>query len=67
MYRNIKWAYLSVFKQLIVIGCFYVLFKKENIVTCYGSLIPSDHQSYSYSVQDAVKIGNSFITILNHT
>jgi hypothetical protein len=29
--------------------------------------ICSDQQLYSYSTQDAVRIGNSFITILNHT
>jgi hypothetical protein len=28
-----------------------------------GVLICSDHQLYSYSTQDAVRIGNPFITI----
>jgi hypothetical protein len=36
-------------------------------VQCWGYLVASDHQLYSYSTQDAVRIGNSFITILNHT
>jgi hypothetical protein len=39
----------------------------NNIVTSWGYLIASDPQSYNYSTQDAVRSGNSFITILNHT
>jgi hypothetical protein len=37
------------------------------IVQCWRFLIAFEPRLYSYSTQDAVRIGNSFITILNHT
>jgi hypothetical protein len=39
----------------------------QYIVQCWGILISPEPRLYSYSTQDAVRIGNSFITILNYT
>jgi hypothetical protein len=45
----------------------HFLLVPQYIVQCWGFLICSDHHLYSYSTEDAIRIGNSFITILNHT
>jgi hypothetical protein len=48
--------------------CYAILLQKgyqlcyyKDIVSCWGFLICSEPQLYSYSTQDAVRIGNSFI------
>jgi hypothetical protein len=64
----IKTGYIAICASCNVTGdlLLQTSFQAQCIVQCWGYLISSDHQLYSYSTQDAVRIGNSFITILKH-
>jgi hypothetical protein len=45
----------------------FVIISRHQMYNVGGYSIRSDHQLYSYSTEDTVRIVNSFITILNHT
>jgi hypothetical protein len=51
----------------VVLPKMMMMMMMMHIVQCRGYSIASEPQLYTLITEDTVRIGNSFITILNHT